>query len=504
MTQTRYDMKLSFKIAYVCVLILATTSCAKLSEYNSSLFEEAFGKKKTWKGESGAVSPSQIVQPDWWTQFGDLYLDHLIQEAISESFDLKIALRRIQEAELNIKNAKARVMPSVTGSESASFSQYTQQIPDISDIRNMTDTKSLLERLNSQYFNKGINISWELDLWGKKKREYLVSNAGYEESRALYRAEYLKVVSEVAQSYFELRQKDKEIGIAEKLYADNRWRLKIYENQYAEGIIPEWKVMRQKAELENAEKELADLEQSRKSVENRIASYIGKPAGELSIPKAEQGQNIQVVRVPTGLPADLMSRRPDIIAAKHRVIKSHHQSEISKLAWLPTVSLTGNGGLASSALSTLIRQWTLGLSPNISVPLFDGGTGKNQAAITRLQLATAEDEYRRTVMKAFEEIENTLITLHGQTRQKEILEEKLSNLRQIQTQTRAKFEKGLISQLEVSDIDRELHAAEKALLTAHRSLSDNTVTLFKALGGGWTDISYKVELSKLVVIEAGK
>ncbi|HAO20232.1 MAG TPA: hypothetical protein DCQ37_06930 [Desulfobacteraceae bacterium] len=108
------------------------------------------------------------------------------------------------------------------------------------------------------------------------------------------------------------------------------------------------------------------------------------------------------------------------------------------------------------------------------------------------------------MMKAFEEIENTLITLHGQSRQKEILEEKLADLRQIQTQTRAKFEKGLISQLEVSDIDREFHLTEKALLTAHRSLSDNTVTLFKALGGGWTDISYKVEISKLVVIEAEK
>lgn len=494
-------MKLSFKAAYVCVLILVTTSCVKMSEYNSSLFEEAFREKKTWKAESEAVSPAQIVQPDWWTQFGDPYLNRLIQEAVSESFDLKIALRRIQEAELNIKDAESKFMPTINSSGSASFSRYTQQIPDVSDIRNLTDTKTLLERLNSRYFNTGMNISWELDLWGKKKREYLVSTAGYEESKALYRAEYLKVVSEVAQSYFELRQKDKEIEIAEKLYEDNLRRLTIYENQYAEGIIPEWNVLRQKAESENARKELSDLEQSRKSVENRIAAYLGKPAGELSIPKSENQEFMQVVRVPTGLPADLLSRRPDIIAAKYRVIKSHHQSEGSELAWLPTVSLTGNGGVASSALSALLRQWTLGFAPSISFPVFDGGTSKNRAAVSRLQLATAEDEYRKTVMKAFEEIENTLITLHGQTRQKEILEEKLLAMKQIQAQTRAKFGKGLISRLEVSDIDRELHSTEKALLTARRSLSDNTVTLFKALGGGWSEISYKVELSKLVVIE---
>jgi NodT family efflux transporter outer membrane factor (OMF) lipoprotein len=473
-----------------------------ISEYNASLFEEAFREKKAWKAQ--AASPAQIIQPDWWTQFGDPYLDYLIGEAVSHSFDLKIALRRIQEAGLNIKDAKARLMPSVSSSSSASFSQYTQQIPDVSDIRNLTDTKMLLERLNSQYFNTGMNISWELDLWGKKKREYLVSTAGYEESKALYRAEYLKVVSELAQSYFELRQKDREIEIADKLREDHLKRLAIYQNQYAEGIIPEWKVLRQKAELENARKELADLEQNRKSVENRIASYLGKPAGEFSIPKAETREFMQIVRVPAGLPAELLSRRPDIIAAKYRVIKSYHQSEESKLTWLPTVSLTGNGGLASSAVSALLRQWTLGFTPNISFPVFDGGSSKNRSDISQLQLANAEDEYRKTVMKAFEEIENTLITLHGQTRQKEILEEKRLTMKRIQEQTRAKFEKGLISQLEVSDIDRELYSTEKSLIAAHRSLSDNTVTLFKALGGGWSEISYKVELSKLVIIEAEK
>ncbi len=167
------------------------------------------------------------------------------------------------------------------------------------------------------------------------------------------------------------------------------------------------------------------------------------------------------------------------------MLKAHHRVGESKAARFPSISLTGNAGLASSYLSTLLRQWTMGITPTISFPVFDGGNQKSQIVSNQIQLDIAEDEYRKTVMKAFEEVENALTDMESRLKEKEILEEKVKSMREVRSQTIAKFEMGLLSQLELLDIERELYSSEKSLLAIHRSLLDDSVTLYKALGGGW-------------------
>ncbi|NJL59777.1 MAG: efflux transporter outer membrane subunit [Desulfobacteraceae bacterium] len=352
---------------------------------------------------------------------------------------------------------------------------------------------------NSQYISVGLNLNWELDLWGKKKHDALATLAAYQESQATYRGEYLKLAADAAQTYFEIRQKDRDIRINRKIYDDTKKRLAVYQQQYSEGLIPQWKVSRQKTETDNAEKELSDLSSQRKISENKLAILLNKVPGKFSVPESGEESYSEIVRVPAGIPSELMTRRPDIIASAYRVLKAHNRLGESRAALLPSVSLTGSGSLASAALSNLLKQWTLGITPSLSFPIFDGGAARIKAESNELQLKIAEDEYRKTVMKAFEEVENTLNNLENRIKQKAILEEKTRTMRQIYEQTMARFDMGLLSQLEVLDITRELYAAEISLSATHKLLSDDTVTLYKALGGGWSVPNIRIE--ELAVVD---
>jgi len=471
-------MKASLAIRFSLLMVTILSACSVGPQYERPELEE----KKAW-GETGAaeLGPSQVIQMDWWTGFGDPYLNKLVQEAISGSFDLKILLGRIQEAGATIRGARAQLMPSLDLSTKAEFSRA--EVPDFGGGHTVADAQKATGQTS---------LSWEIDMWGKKRREYAATKAEYEASQADYRAGYLKLVSELAMAYFQIRQIDEQSRMTDKSYGQYNQILTIYQNQYAEGLVPQWKVLRQEAEVKMLNQDLLELERVRKRLENRIATLLGRPAGDLKIPRANLRQNLRPVKVPVGLPSDLLSRRPDIVAAEYRLIKATHNVGAAEAAKLPSFGLTGSGSLVSESLKGLLTgTWALSIAPAVSMPLFDGGSRKADVAAKQARAQVTQEVYRKTVMAAFEEVENALVNLESRQKQKAVLKEKLDGLKQVRSQTTAKFELGLISQLEVLDIERELYASEKSLLQMHRYLLDDTVSLFKALGGGWGKVTVR-------------
>ncbi|MDY6987904.1 MAG: efflux transporter outer membrane subunit [Thermodesulfobacteriota bacterium] len=471
-------MKASLAIRLSFFMAMALSACSVGPEYERPELQE----KKAW-GERGSaeLAPSRVIEMDWWTGFGDPYLDKLVKEAISGSFDLRILLGRIQEAGATIKGARAGLMPSLDLSTKAEFSRA--EVPQFGGGQTVVD---------SQTATGQTGLSWEIDMWGKKRREYAATKAEYEASQADYRAGYLKLVSELALAYFQVRQIDEQSHMTNKSHGQYNQILTIYENQYAEGLIAQWKVLRQEAEVKRLSQELLELERVRKRLENRIATLLGRPAGDLKIPRVNLRQNLRPVKVPVGLPSDLLSRRPDIVAAEYRLIKATHNVGAAEAARLPSFGLTGTGSLVSESLKGLLTgTWALSIAPAVKMPLFDGGSRKADVAAKEARAQVTQEVYRKTVMTAFEEVENALVNLESRQKQKAVLQEKLDGLKQVRSQTTAKFELGLISQLEVLDIERELYASEKSLLEMHRYLLDDTVALFKAVGGGWGKVTVR-------------
>jgi outer membrane protein TolC len=255
---------------------------------------------------------------------------------------------------------------------------------------------------------------------------------------------------------------------------------------YGEGLIPKTQVLQQSAEINQLQNGFLDLQRLRKLTENGLATLLGMPADTLRVPKASQRNVIRPVAVPAGLPSDLLKRRPDIIAAEYRVLQAHDLTGQARLARLPSLSLTGRAGSASFALLDLLKGATFGLSSLLSFPIFDPSVNA-RIHVSAAQTHVAEEEYRRTVLKAFEEVENALTNLASHKAQATELENRRAQLATVASQVRAQLREGLISQLEVFEAERTLLDAEQSVLANHWQTLVDTVALFKALGGGWPE-----------------
>jgi outer membrane protein TolC len=211
---------------------------------------------------------------------------------------------------------------------------------------------------------------------------------------------------------------------------------------------------------------------------------LGIPADSLRVPRAEQRVAILPVAVPAGLPSDLLNRRPDIIAAEYRVLQAYDLHGQARLARLPSLSLTGRAGSASLALVNLLKSGTFGLSSLLSFPIFDPSVTAN-IEVSKAQTLVAEEEFRRTVIIAFEDVENALTNLASHKAQTIELGQRRDDLAMVSTQVYAQLKEGLVSQLEVFEVERTRLDAEQSLLANHWQTLTDTLSLYKALGGGW-------------------
>jgi outer membrane protein TolC len=202
---------------------------------------------------------------------------------------------------------------------------------------------------------------------------------------------------------------------------------------------------------------------------------------------------VQLPAVPDGLPAQLLARRPDVVAAEFRVLEAYDLVGEAKLAQLPTISLTAHGGTASFALTDLLKSFTYGFMPSINIPLLDPSV-RAHVKVTQAQSTVAEQQYRATVMGAFEEVENALVNLNAHKAQRVELQQEVDRLQIVADQIQSQLRLGLVSQLEVFETERTLLEAQQSLLANHEQILSDTVLLYKALGGGWPNVDVQAQV----------
>ncbi|RYF14803.1 MAG: efflux transporter outer membrane subunit [Comamonadaceae bacterium] len=458
-------MKQTILLSGLCAAVLCGCADVRVNEYQRP---EAPAKASWSRPSETAVSASDTISPQWWTEFRDPYLDSLVAKAIAGNFDLKILAARIDVANLQIAEARAGGQPSV----------------DIGAGAN-------LEKSTGQRFSKllslGSQVNWDIDVWGKVSKGVQAQTAEFKATEADWRAGYLTLVAGVSTTYFQILQLDEQIERQQRALARNQQILGIFETMRNNGLVPATQVVRQRAETARLTKDLLELRRFRDVSENALATLLGVPAGDFKVPAGRLQGKVQVPVVPTGLPSQLLARRPDVIAAEFRVLVAHDLMGQAKLAQLPSISLTGRGGSASFALGDLLKSFTFGLAPSINIPALNPAI-KARAKTSEAQVKVAEQDYRRTVVAAFEDAENALVNLDAHRQQREQLQLQVSELRQVAATSAAQLAAGLISQLEVFENERSLLAAELSLLTSHQQVLADTVTLYKALGGGWAAV----------------
>jgi NodT family efflux transporter outer membrane factor (OMF) lipoprotein len=445
-----------------CVLLFLLSGCASLSgpEYE----RPAAPEKDAFSQSVTGVSAQSTIQPDWWRAFGDPYLSELVDRATASNLDIRILAARTGVAKAAISQAEAGLLPVLSAGAG-------------------TDTFKSSGSPSTTQYSVASDVIWELDIWGKVRKGVDAQQAEYRASEADWRAGYLVMVADVASGYFQIRQLDEQLEQQRRSLKRTREILDIYTQMHAEGLVPRTTVLQQQAEVNRLQTILLDLQRLRKITENGLATLLGMPADTLRVPPAGI-RSVQPVDVPAGLPSELLARRPDIIAAEYRVLQAHDLAGQARLARLPSVSITGRGGSASFALSDLLKAWTTGFSSLISIPVFDPNV-QARIKVSDAQTKLTEEQYRRTVLGAFEEVENALTNLSNHKRQGMELASRREKLAVVSDQVYAQLEEGMVSQLEVFEVERSTLDAEQQMLANHWQVLNDTVALFKALGGGW-------------------
>jgi NodT family efflux transporter outer membrane factor (OMF) lipoprotein len=458
-------MKQTILLSILCAGLLCGCADVRVAEYQ----RPDSPTKSSWSRQpESTLSASGTISPQWWTQFGDPYLDSLVAKAVAGNFDLKVLAARIDVANAQIGEARAGALPTVDIGAGANLEKTTGQ-------------------KFSKQFNLGTQVSWDIDIWGRVNKGVQAQTAEFNATEADWRAGYLQIVSSVSTTYFQILQLDEQIDQQQRALAKNKQILGVYEAMRDNGLLPATQVLRQRAEINRLTKDLLELRRSRQVTENALATLLGVPAGDFKVATGQLQDRVQIPTVPGGLPLELLARRPDIVAAEFRVLESHNLMGQAKLAQLPSVSLTGRGGTASFALGDLLKSFTFGLLPSINFPALNPGI-KAAAKTSEKQVTVAEQEYRRTVIAAFEEVENSLVNLDAHRQQRVELQMQVDQLKLVSAQTEVQLKAGVISQLDVFETERSLLAAQLALLASHQQVLSDTVTLYKALGGGWTPL----------------
>jgi outer membrane protein, multidrug efflux system len=453
-----------------CVAVVLSFALAGCGTIQGPKYESPdVPDKAQWSQLEGReLSASEVIRPDWWTEFGDPELNDLIKRAVDQGLDVKIAALRLDRAGIQLGKDRLALTPEMTLSPADSIAREKQEGAKVETAR---ATETL-----------GMGLSWELDVWGKIRKSLQAADAGYRASEMDWRATYLTLVSNVADNYFRIRLADEQIAQQEAAKRQAENLLQIYYSQHAEGMIPETRIRSQKAEIAGLTTSLLDLQRGRTESELKLATLLGVPAGDLKIPVSGLRERVRLIDVPDVLPADILAQRPDVLRAEYNLLQAHHLVGKARLARLPTFSLTGVAKTGTSFASSFINSWSFGLATTWN--LFDRDL-KIDVELSEADVAIAKEEYRRAVLQAFEETEVALLNLSVRRRVMEELQGQVADLQVVRDVQDARLREGLVSQLEVFDTERSLLGAQQQILQTYQQLISDTVTLYKALGGGW-------------------
>lgn len=426
----------------------------------------------------------------WWQQYQDPVLEHLVGTALAQNLELRAQYERISEARAQLGLADAERFPTIGYQAEAS----REQLPGTSLP---IDNEAIQDLIQSTYntFNVSATLSYELDLWGRVARQREGAAASVGQRAYDYESAQLSLIGDVVTTYIDLRATEAQYQNALQIVADYEEALALQRFRFEEGEIAELIVQQTRSELAAARAELPGLRAQRSALESAIAILLGLSPQEVFAGFEEQlhhtqMQDIQLpTQLPNVLPAELLERRPDILAAEQGLRAAVAQVGVAEAERLPRISLQGFFGTVATDVDDLFtsqsRAW--GITGNLSGPLIDFGRLAAGVDAATVQTRLAQTQYEATVNGAYVEVRDALNSYeHQQALYQALVEQQQSIARQLAMVTDA-YEVGMVNYLDVLDARRGYANASQALLSARGQLLSASATLFKALGGGWQD-----------------
>src|ERR1700676_1515329 len=421
-----------------------------------------------------------IAYSDWWRVFNDPMLARLETEADAANQDIKLAVARVDQAEAGAKYARSFLFPTISLGASASRTREAQNRP------NNGNTSGLAATLND--FQLPAFLSYEVDAWGRVQHSIESANATEQATAADLRFVRLAVEANVAMDYYSLRETDAEWQVLDATVQQMQSAVDLTTNRFRGGLSSELEVKQAETLLNQTQAQAQALDVQRAQLEHAIAVLEGKAASDFSIPRTPLNGLPPVI--PSGLPSELLARRPDIAELERLVAAANAEIGVAKTAALPHISLTGLAGFESTSMTSLF-SWQNGiasLGASALMPVFTGGrtkAGVDQAwAVYRQSLA----QYQKPVLTAYQEVEDQLAALRILAGEAQSTADAVAAAQQAQTIALNRYRSGLVSYLDVVYAQTALPADQRTATQIGGQRIVATVVLMKALGGGWLGV----------------
>jgi multidrug efflux system outer membrane protein len=429
----------------------------------------------SWRVEEKEAK--DLANTAWWEQFNEPVLTELIQIALRENKDVKIAAARVEEFMGRYGFTRAAQFPQVTGTGSAlrqRFSEDANPLPSPT-LQNPGDL-----------YQAYLNISWQIDLWGQLRRATEAARADLLSTEEGRRGVILTVVTGVAITYTDLRDLDKQLEIAERTAKSRENSFNLFTLRFGRGLISELELRQVESEYRSALATIPFLQKLIVQQENALSVLLGRNPGP--IPRGNQIDDLVLPTVPAGLPSSLLERRPDICQAEQDLIAANARIGVARALYFPAVSLTGFYGVASRELSYLFSgptsTWTY-VTPSVVMPIFTAGAIAGQVKAAESVQQETLFRYQKVIQQAFREVDDALIDQNRSREQLAIQKEQVEALREYARLANLRYENGYTSYIEVLDAERSLFQGELLYAQTQGALFRALVNVYKAMGGGW-------------------
>jgi outer membrane protein, multidrug efflux system len=416
-----------------------------------------------------------LVNTAWWEQFQDPALNALIATALADNKDVKIAAARVEQFLGQFVTTRSQLFPQVA----AGFDAQRQRVP-----LGSTQLPSGVGPVFNQ-FQATLSASWEIDFFGKLRRQTEAARASLLASEEGRRATILTLVASVASSYVNLLSLDRQLDIAKSTAASRAASVHVFQLRFSGGEVSQMELAQSQSEYEASLATIPQIELQIAQQEDALSILLGHNPGDIA--RDRELDDLALPAVPAGLPSELLERRPDLRQAEQDLIAANALIGAARALYFPSISLTGLFGSASTRFSSLFtgpaRVWSY--AGAVTLPIFTAGSISGQVTQAEAQQQQALFQYQKSIQVAFQEVADALVSLQKTREQLVVQGSQVDALRTYARLARLRYEGGYTSYIEVLDAERSLFNAQLTYAQTQGVVFTSAVSLYKAMGGGW-------------------
>ncbi len=469
------------KIITASLLALILGGCMVGPDYRRPVVETP----QSWRFEEKETQ--DLVNTAWWEQFNDPVLNELLDIAIRQNRDIKIAAARVEEFRGRYTVARAPLFPQVAAGAAPGRERASELA-----------AAPLLDTQNpASLYQPAFSASWEIDLWGKLRRGTEAAHANLLSSEEGRRSVILSLVSSVTAAYVNLRDLDRQLEIARNTTKSREETYKIFVLRFQGGLISDLELYQVKSLYEQALATIPVIEKAIAQQEDALNVLLGRNPG--AVKRGNSIEQLNLPAIPEGLPSALLERRPDIRQAEQDLVSANAQIGVARAMYFPDISLTGMFGWESTKLSNLFtgpaRMWSWTVP--VAQPIFTAGAIAGQVKMAGAVRDQALLQYRNVIQNAFRDMEDALADQRHTTEQFEAQVRQVETLRHYVKVARLRYDNGYTSYIEVLDAERSLFDAELSFAQTQGVLRQAFINIYKAMGGGWVVEAEKVSMKPL-------